>query len=755
VSIDINDSGVIYLADERAVYRLDPKDLSLNVFAGDPSNKGDVDGNLTTARFYNIIDMHIAGDNSIYVLDGQKIKIIENNKVSSVVDLNGYGFVREFALMPDGRIFFFNYDSGYSLNLTNKSGNIRQLTTYKGSVYDIIDGVGNKARMREVYDITAINDSIIMFFDYGFCNLRQYNIKRNEYSTVLDITNNIGLIDYFNYDDVNLTNHLIGGYSSLGMDYNRKPYLRVLGKIYELEWAPVLCRGQKVELNVKGNVSGANFLWADNSTSKKLKVSPLKSKYYTVNVSDGNCQSQLSQLVYIDHADIGEKHVICEKTGLVLGAGHSGGLYEWMPSTLNDGRTFEPKFRISDSTESTIVLSKTTSFCGTTYDSARLNIAIPKGHLKQKNYIVCKSDSIILKANGAKSYTWYTYGRVLYKGNDSSFSYLSSKENEKLFITMQDNFCTVNDTISIETQNLVPLRILGIDSSVYCPGDSLNLTANYKNGIWKSTLLTTDSSNHTQPIILTNTIEKVILYSTNSCYLPDTQYINTDTSSLRVLNGLNTRGFCSGDSLQLKIDDSFHELLWNNAYSGGEFYAKKSGNYFVSGLSAFNCPKKSDTIYINEWALPDTSLKRVGNLLIAKSGYGYKWFLDGKQIDGEFDDSLLTTWSGSYYAVYESANGCQSKTRSITILGLKNKPNKSVFDVYPNPAIDVVNIKTISDFSEVNMSIFNNSGQLILEKTLVSENTSVNTEEWPSGIYLVQLRTNQGVYFDVFVKSTL
>jgi hypothetical protein len=57
--------------------------------------------------------------------------------------------------------------------------------------------------------------------------------------------------------------------------------------------------------------------------------------------------------------------------------------------------------------------------------------------------------------------------------------------------------------------------------------------------------------------------------------------------------------------------------------------------------------------------------------------------------------------------------------------------------VYPNPTVATIYFKTSENISNEMVSVYNNSGQLILQ-TKVAEDNSLNLNELSSGIYLIQ-----------------
>lgn len=81
-------------------------------------------------------------------------------------------------------------------------------------------------------------------------------------------------------------------------------------------------------------------------------------------------------------------------------------------------------------------------------------------------------------------------------------------------------------------------------------------------------------------------------------------------------------------------------------------------------------------------------------------------------------------------------NGAAMKNYTLSLdqtVGVKNLSNNN-FSIYPNPASETVQLK--GDFENTSVKIINQLGQVVLEKT-VSTNQSIDLKELQSGIYFI------------------
>lgn len=74
------------------------------------------------------------------------------------------------------------------------------------------------------------------------------------------------------------------------------------------------------------------------------------------------------------------------------------------------------------------------------------------------------------------------------------------------------------------------------------------------------------------------------------------------------------------------------------------------------------------------------------------------------------------------------------------------------FKIYPNPASNVLHIKT-KVLNNASMRLFNTSGQLLFEKPMTSDITSVAIDELASGMYIIQLNSDNFNHTTRFIKQ--
>jgi hypothetical protein len=77
-------------------------------------------------------------------------------------------------------------------------------------------------------------------------------------------------------------------------------------------------------------------------------------------------------------------------------------------------------------------------------------------------------------------------------------------------------------------------------------------------------------------------------------------------------------------------------------------------------------------------------------------------------------------------------------------VGISEANAKDYFEIYPNPASDVVLIKIVKP-GENNLQIIDASGKTIYFEKISNSSASVDVSSWDSGLYLVKLQTGTGI----------
>lgn len=125
--------------------------------------------------------------------------------------------------------------------------------------------------------------------------------------------------------------------------------------------------------------------------------------------------------------------------------------------------------------------------------------------------------------------------------------------------------------------------------------------------------------------------------------------------------------------------------------------------------------------------------------MFIQDGVQWQWYFDGNVIDGATEQSFGGDQTG-YYTVYTTNEfGCSTMSQPFYFIGLEEISGES-FDVYPNPAIDFIQInRSSSDATQ--LEIINSMGQVVQSELLTQETTRITlSPALAKGIYLMQLK---------------
>ena len=137
-----------------------------------------------------------------------------------------------------------------------------------------------------------------------------------------------------------------------------------------------------------------------------------------------------------------------------------------------------------------------------------------------------------------------------------------------------------------------------------------------------------------------------------------------------------------------------------------------------------------------------------GTLTATLTGATYQWVdcnNSNTPIPGATAQTFSPTTVGSY-AVVLTKNGCSatSACESVTTLGLTSNEFAKSISMYPNPTNGLTNIQLNQSFETIEATVYNVTGQTILNKEF--KNTNIFSLDFTSsnGIYFLAIKTNSG-----------
>ena len=244
-----------------------------------------------------------------------------------------------------------------------------------------------------------------------------------------------------------------------------------------------------------------------------------------------------------------------------------------------------------------------------------------------------------------------------------------------------------------------------------------------------------------------NTVE--ILHP-SGCLVTHAVFVPFVTSSIVDSTIIHISCFGEDDgSIELVENDQFEVIyLWSNGSDSNVAYNLAPGEHVVTVTDNRPCVQEF-TFFIQE---PDT-LELDVNITV-ESTLGANDAIATVSIQGGTAPYSLT-WTnaenqtvnpedglagGLYTITVFDANGCsQSIEVNVQTLGFTELGEEHLFDIFPNPASDYLNILSKSDFE---LAVFDMGGKLVL----TGKQSPLNVAELSPGVYVLKLITTSDVY---------
>ena len=143
----------------------------------------------------------------------------------------------------------------------------------------------------------------------------------------------------------------------------------------------------------------------------------------------------------------------------------------------------------------------------------------------------------------------------------------------------------------------------------------------------------------------------------------------------------------------------------------------------------------------------------------------YTYDIYGNSVTGKYDEWLCSgPWSKGidYLKVYSGKeeiylllieNHRYEASFVSFNTNMNNNLNNCCFNIYPNPAINILTIELGQLYGENIISIYNLLGQLVLSKTINQSTNKIDISSLPNGLYLIKMFDKENTKVIKFVKE--
>ncbi len=163
-----------------------------------------------------------------------------------------------------------------------------------------------------------------------------------------------------------------------------------------------------------------------------------------------------------------------------------------------------------------------------------------------------------------------------------------------------------------------------------------------------------------------------------------------------------------------------------------------------------------DEIVVEVNPIPEVVISENSGIFTSDSTTGtFVWYYNGNIIPGQNQSTLnisqAGTGTGDYFLIYTNSFGCSDTSNTINlIVSDLNKEWKNWVQVYPNP---FQNQFTIDVPQIMNLNINNVMGQCIYKQTLSHGKNRIQFDEFPSGLYFIEIQWNEEKWVTKIVKN--
>ena len=114
--------------------------------------------------------------------------------------------------------------------------------------------------------------------------------------------------------------------------------------------------------------------------------------------------------------------------------------------------------------------------------------------------------------------------------------------------------------------------------------------------------------------------------------------------------------------------------------------------------------------------------------------------------------SLTVIWAIGASSQYSSGHSNRSATTLSVTLGIPENKLLS-FEMYPNPASDVLTVQLPTGTEKAEVSVFDYTGRLVSSKTISSNDSTLDVQNISKGIYIIRVATNSKIGVQRFIKK--
>ncbi|MDN3493749.1 T9SS type A sorting domain-containing protein [Winogradskyella bathintestinalis] len=509
--------------------------------------------------------------------------------------------------------------------------------------------------------------------------------------------------------------------------------------ILSISEAITIFEGESTVLTVNGTDT---YLWNTGETSNAIEVSPSETTTYSVTgISASNCETSQEVTVTVlpeVNANAGNDISICAGESIILNA-TGGSSYLWNTGETTASITLVP------TTTSTYTVTVSDEQGNSDSDNVTVIVNELPSITVSENITISIGESTNLEANGAETFIWST-------GDTTNSIVVNPTQTTTYAVSGSIGSCS-SEQAQI-TVTVLPLFSASAGTDEYvCDNQSSDviLTANEGDSYLWSTGETTQSIEvnplSTTSYTVTVTLEEQAATDDVTVYVdPSPNVVVANGESVEILNG---------DFITLSASGANH-YEWNNGATQPNIAVSPSitTTYEVRGFIGECYDNKQVTVNVLQPVIADAGedvqicLDEM-TTLTANGGEDYVWSTgettQSIQVSpDETTDYMVTVFNNLDFD--EATVRVEVDANCAEDLPIPTGIQKDFkFNVFPNPATDIVNIKFSGVLTVSDVNIFDVTGKLVHRTKILNENIGTSTTKQidisslQSGVYFVKL----------------
>ncbi|WP_400078905.1 T9SS type A sorting domain-containing protein [Winogradskyella sp. R77965] len=489
-------------------------------------------------------------------------------------------------------------------------------------------------------------------------------------------------------------------------------------------------------------VSGANsYLWSTGETTETITVTPaVTTTYSVIGYSSNGCQTSEEVTITVIpelNANAGEDVSICNGETITLEA--SGGLtYSW------DTGEMSANISVTPNQTTTYTVTVADNWGNSASDTVTVTVNDMPVVTVSDDINIIEGETTTIVASGADTYLWDT-------GETSSSITVNPTQTTTYTVIGTSNGCSMQAEVTVIVETLF-VASAGGDKYV-CDNETYEvvLTANQGDSYLWSTGDTTQSI--TVSPLSTTTYSVTVMYNGQEDTDDATVYVEPSPEVV-IANGESVE-ILNGDFITLSASGA-NTYQWSNGASQPNIAVSPSATttYEVYGYIGDCSDEKAVTVKVLEPVAADAGedvficLNETATLT-ATGGDEYVWST------GEITQTIEVspTETTDYTVTVFNALDFDEATVTVDVnLNCENDNETSIenglfsFDIYPNPAKDLVNVKLSGGALIVSsVHIYDVTGKLIQSTKIENEDLDPSTtrqidiSRLQTGVYFVKL----------------